>query len=133
MKKTSMSAAGILLSACLVGNVFAADPTASDTHMTHSKEMKNNEGVKEGEPMKNSAAPVDPKPTSKGATGSTHSSHSKQMKNDQGVKEGEPMADAKAPAAAAGSKPATHGTTHSTHSKQMKNDQGVKEGEPMKD
>jgi hypothetical protein len=133
MKKILMSAAGVLLSTCLIGSVAAADPVTGDTHMTHSKEMKNNQGVKEGETMQNSPSSASAKSKSKETTGATHSTHTKQMKNDQGVKEGEPMADAKPDPVATEGKQVGDGATHSTHSKQMKNDQGVKEGEPMKD
>lgn len=112
---------------------------AEDTHTTHSKQMKSDTGVKEGEEMKNApAAGANPAPHATTERcqdeGKTHITHSKQMKNDAGVKEGEEMDDADCVhthAQSGAGKPAGR-DTHTTHDKQMKNDQGVKEGERMK-
>lgn len=119
----------------LGGPVVAAE----DTHTTHSKQMKNDSGVKDGEEMK------DARMADKGAIpsaaskrckdeGKTHTMHGKQMKNNAGVKDGEQMDNTDCVDAQAVQpnveKPASKGT-HRTHSKQMKNTQGVKDGEPM--
>lgn len=79
------------------GIASAAEPADPGTHITHSKEMKNNQGVREGEPMQNAPKPAQaPGQTStpeqqplpkKG----THRVHSKEMKNNRGVKDGDEM------------------------------------------
>jgi hypothetical protein len=105
---------------------------AKDTHTAHSKEMKNDRGVKDGEKME-SAKPAGAVPGPRDdAAGSTHKVHSKKMKNDTGVKDGQPMGDAASPPAGAAPAPgAAKQGTHTVHSKQMKNDKGTKDGDKM--
>jgi hypothetical protein len=125
----------VSLAAAMLGAAGAALAADEDTHAVHTKQMKNDDGVKDGEKMENraetSAAPAEQaKPVDKKHS---HRLHSKKMKSDAGAKDGDAMADAvpaqpasQAPAAAASGK-----DTHAVHTKQMKNDDGVKDGEKM--
>jgi hypothetical protein len=110
---------------------------AEDTHTTHSKQMKNDAGVTDGEQMKNADRAGTGSPPATGTRcrdkGKSHTSHSKQMKNDAGVKEGEPMdnVDCIDSSTQESTEKPVSNNTHTTHSKQMKNDQGAKDGERM--
>lgn len=129
-----VSLAFAMSSSC--GMVLAAAEDTG-THTTHSKQMKQDAGVKEGEVMKDATgASSSPGNSDKGHSmgADTHITHSKQMKQDGGVKEGEKMPDSAGAAAATGkgsSGKAMSEDSHTTHSKQMKSNTGVKEGEKM--
>lgn len=106
---------------------------AEETHTMHSKQMKSEHGVKDGDPMSNAQA-ISPSNTTvapHASEGDTHTMHNKQMKSEKGVKDGDAMKNAQA-APAAHSKPTPVGAdTHSMHNKQMKSEKGVKDGESM--
>lgn len=128
----------LAITLALIVGASAPVLAAEEAHTTHSKQMKNDAGMKEGEEMKNTRA------TGTGSTtplaskhcmghGKTHATHSKRMKSGAGVKEGDSMDDTDCANEMAHSHPEklATGNTHTTHSKQMKNDQGIKDGEPM--
>lgn len=138
-----VSVAAVMLSA---SGALLAGADDKDTHVMHSKEMKNTAGVKDGEKMENAgsgsggSAGEHSNQIDDGTAepGDTHSVHSKQMKSDAGVKDGEKMSNASVGAASQKGQH-SHGEkgkaadkdTHAVHSKAMKNDSGVKDGEKM--
>lgn len=79
------------------GIAIAGEPADPGTHITHSKEMKNNQGVKEGDPMQNAPKPAQapdqtsPPEQQAAPKKGTHRVHSKEMKNNRGIKDGDEM------------------------------------------
>lgn len=131
MKRSTLATgAALAFLLALGGPAFAQEDGA---HVTHSKQMKNDLGAQEGEPMKNAASKpaAQAKRPSKDDPG-THCTHSKGMKS-AGMKEGECMEDMKGPAPVASPRAQDNAEMHTLHSKQMKQDRGVKDGEAMPD
>jgi hypothetical protein len=98
---------------------------AEDTHTTHSKQMKNDAGVTDGEQMKNA---------DRAGTGSPPATGTRcRDKGKSHMKEGEPMdnVDCIDSSTQESTEKPVSNNTHTTHSKQMKNDQGAKDGERM--
>lgn len=132
MNITTLAASTALAVLLAVGGPASARPS-DDTYLTHSKQMKNDLGIKEGEARKNAApesVPETQRPSMHDPN--THCTHSKAMKN-AGMKEGECWANARHAGPPPCSMAHERGHMHRLHTKQMKQDRGVKDGEPMED